>query len=122
MKELLEATDELLFSEELLLGAKLLLIEDELAVVDEELLFSLLITDDETSELEYSEESALLEFSSTLVELVVLGIILEELGLLIQPLKTKAKAAIIIGNFLFFIIARTLYTIILHKKRLPNYC
>ena len=88
----------------------------------------LLAVVDELAELEYVKEVALLGLLSSLVVLIALVVVfslvtlvvaLEVRGLPTQPLNTNAKADMINDVILYFFIARTLYTIVLHKKRLP---
>ena len=115
--ELIE-DDEVLLLLLLIADETLLLTVDELTEDDETLL---LLTVDETTELEYVEEVALLVSSSLvvfieLIKSVVLVMIFEDLGLLIQPLNIKAKVAIITVNFLFlFIISHYTYANVIKK-------
>ena len=93
--------------------------EDELAVDEEESLL-LLVTVDVVSELEYVEEESLLVFSCSLVVLVILEVI-EVFGLPKQPLNIKAKAAIMMGSFLFlFIVLHYIRTKAIKKDRYFN--
>ena len=125
--ELLLLLDELLGACELLeevvlelpLTLELTVDEDELAVDEEESLL-LLVTVDVVSELEYVEEESLLVFSCSLVVLVILEVI-EVFGLPKQPLNIKAKAAIMMGSFLFlFIVLHYIRTKAIKKDRYFN--
>ena len=87
--------------DELLLGAELLLVVDELVVVDVEVL--LLVADVESAELVEVEVSLLGLLLTSLVVLGVLGAILEDCVLPVQPLTKKAMAVKIVNIFLFFI-------------------
>ena len=88
--------------DELLLGAELLLLTvDELVVVEVEVL--LLVADVESAELVEVEVSLLGLLLASLVVLGVLGAILEDCVLPVQPLTIKAMAVKIVNIFLFFI-------------------
>ena len=89
--------------DELLLEAELLLlVAEELVVVDVEVL--LLVADVESAELVVEVEVPLLGLLLTsLVVLGVLGAILEDCVLPVQPLTIKAIAVKIVNIFLFFI-------------------
>jgi hypothetical protein len=94
--------DELVVEDELLLGAELLLlVTEELVVVDVEVL--LLVADVESAKLVEVEVSLLGLLLTSLVVLGVLGAILEDCVLPVQPLTIKAMAVKIVNIFLFFI-------------------
>ena len=87
--------------DELLETELLLLITEELVVVDVEVL--LLVADVESAELVEVEVSLLGLLLTSLVVLGVLGAILEDCVLPVQPLTIKAMAVKIVNIFLFFI-------------------
>lgn len=90
--------------DELLLEAELLLLAtEELVVVDVEVLLLLLVADVESAELVDVEVSLLGLLLTSLVVLGVLGAILEDCVLPVQPLTIKAMAVKIVNIFLFFI-------------------